>query len=252
MSERDALLQEVRRRRWFYEFQLPDGTRTESYLHDGIKGIHDTRQQMLDAVLDQGVRDCAGLTAVDLACTQGGFALNLARRGFREVLGVDARPSHLDDATLMAKVLGETRFVTRLVDLEAARPADIGEHDVTLMLGLLYHIENPVRLLRLARAITRRVLIVESQVMPHMGGMVEWGAEEFRRPLEGIFGIIDESAEVQAGEASVHGICLAPSAPALAFLLARVGFSRVVPVVPPPDGYEQLVRRRRVMFAAFP
>jgi hypothetical protein len=54
------------------------------------------------------------------------------------------------------------------LDIEEARAAEIGTHDVTLMLGLLYHLENPVRALRLARAVTRRVLVIESQVVPHL------------------------------------------------------------------------------------
>lgn len=252
MSRGSAVLDEVRRRRWFYEFQLPDGTRTTSFLPAGVEAIHTTRLRMLEAVIEQRVGDCRALSAVDLACHQGWFALHLARRGFREVLGVDARASHLDDARLMAEALGVHGFATRVADLESAAPDDIGVHDVTLLMGVLYHVENPVRVLRLARALTRRVLVVESQVVPHVAGMVEWGAERFQRPLQGIFGVVDESAEGAAGESGVHGICLAPSAPALAFVLSRVGFREVVPVLPPADGYEQLVRGRRVMFAAFP
>jgi hypothetical protein len=246
-----ALLEKVRSRRWFYEFDLPDGSRTRPAVPAGVEHIHTTRQRMVDAVLDHFVgRDCSGLTAVDLACHQGWFSINLARRGFSEVLGVDGRESHLDDARLMAGLLGVKSLATRRLDLEEASAGDVGVHDVTLMLGLLYHLENPVRALRLARAATRRLFIIETQVVPHVAGQVEWGSTQYLRDLKGIFGILDESDETEGPETGIHGICLAPSVPALAWMLGRVGFSGVTQIHPPEDGYEQLVRGRRVMFAA--
>ncbi|HET7730258.1 MAG TPA: class I SAM-dependent methyltransferase [Usitatibacter sp.] len=246
-----AMLERVRSRDWFYEFQLPDGTRTRSHLPPGVEKIHDTRLALLEQALDASVgRDCSPLTALDLACHQGWFALHLAKRGFRSILGVDARDEHLADARLMAEVLSVPSFRTLKADLEDARPEDIGVHDVTLMLGLLYHLENPVRVLRLARAVTRKVMVIESQVVPHLSGMVDWGSYRFQRPMVGNFGIIDETEETHASEASVHGICLAPSIETLEWLLRRVGFKRVERLLPPPDGYEQLVGHKRAMFAA--
>jgi hypothetical protein len=246
-----ATLERVRARPWFYEFALPDGTRTESYLPKGVERIHETRLLLLERALDAAFgRDCSALTAVDLACHQGWFAMQLAKRNFRSILGVDARDEHLADAALIAEALGVKTFRTRKADLEEARAADIGVHDVTLMLGLLYHLENPVRVLRLARAVTRRMLVIETQVVPHMSGMVDWGSWRFQRPMVGAFGVIDETEETHAPEASMHGICLAPSIETLEWLLKRVGFARVERLVPPPDGYEQLVARKRAMFAA--
>jgi len=247
-----AFLERIRARPWFYEFELPDGTRTESHLPPGVEKIHETRRQLLDEALDRAVgADAAELTAVDLACHQGWFALHLAKRHFRSILGVDARDEHLADAKLMADVQGVSTFRTLKADLETARAEDIGVHDVTLMLGLLYHLENPVHALRLARAVTRKVMVIETQVVPHMSGMVDWGSWRFQRPMVGVFGIVDETAETHASEASVHGICLAPSIETLEWLLKRVGFSRVERLVPPADGYEQLVAQKRAMFAAY-
>ena len=87
MNTAAALLEQVRARRWFYEFELPDGTCTRTDLPPGIGSIHTTRREMLDRALAYalGGTDPATLTAVDLACHQGWFALHLARRGFREV-----------------------------------------------------------------------------------------------------------------------------------------------------------------------
>ncbi len=246
-----ATLERVRSREWFYEFELPDGTRTRSTLPEGVEKIHTTRLAMMERALDASVgKDCSALSAVDLACHQGWFALHLARRGFKSIVAVDARAEHLADAQLMADVLGVRTVKPVQLDIEEARAEQIGVHDVTLMLGLLYHLENPVRALRLARAVTRRVLLIESQVVPHLSGVVDWGSWRFQRPMVGNFGIIDETDETHAPEAAIRGICLAPSIPALAWLLERVGFARVERLLPPPDGHEQLVGHKRAMFAA--
>jgi hypothetical protein len=246
-----AALERIRSRDWFYEFALPDGTRTRSHLPPGVEKIHDTRLALMEQALDASVgQDCSRLSALDLACHQGWFSMHLAKRNFRAILGVDGREEHLADARLMAEVLGVKTFSARRLDLEDAHAADIGEHDVTLMLGLLYHLENPVRVLRLARAVTRRLLLIETQVVPHMSGIVDWGSWRFQRHMVGAFGIVDETEETHASEASVHGICLAPSIETLEWLLKRVGFRRVERLMPPPDGYEQLVAHKRAMFAA--
>src|SRR3954471_20751905 len=135
-----ASLEAIRARPWFYEFELPDGTRTTSHLPPGVEKIHETRLALLEQALDRSIgRDASKLTAVDLACHQGWFAMHLAKRNFRSILGVDARDEHLADARLMAAGLGVKPCRALRAALEAAQAADIGVHDVTLMLGLLYH-----------------------------------------------------------------------------------------------------------------
>jgi hypothetical protein len=246
-----STLERVRAREWFYEFELPDGSRTRSTLHAGVEKIHTTRLAMMEAALDRAIGSgAAGLTAVELACPQGWFALHLAKRGFASILAVDARAEHLADAQLMADVLGVKTLTPLQLDIEEAKAADIGVHDVTLMLGLLYHLENPERAQRLARAVTRRVLLIESQVVPHMSGVVDWGSWRFQRHLVGNFGIVDETEEIHAPEAAIRGICLAPSLATLEWLLKRVGFARVERLLAPADGHEPLVGHKRAMFAA--
>lgn len=247
-----ALLEQVRSRKWFYEFELPDGTRTECYVPPGVEGVHTTRLAMLEAALERRFgKDLSGLSAVDLACHEGWFAFHLARRGAAPVLGLDMRQSHISDATLMARAMGIATFSGRVIDIENARTEEVGAHDITLMLGLLYHLENPMRALRLARAVTRKALYIETQVVPHMSGVIDWGSYVFQRHMVGVFGIVDETGETHAPEAGASGICLAPSIESLEWLLRKVGFTTVERLAPPAGGYEQHVAHKRVMFAAY-
>ena len=97
----------------------------------------------------------------------------------------------------------------------------------------------------------RELLFTTPKIADYVSGVIDWGSWRFQRHMVGNFGIVDETEETHAPEASVRGICLAPSVETLEWLLKRVGFARVERLLPPPDGHEQLVAHKRAMFAAF-
>jgi hypothetical protein len=250
-TEREAQIQRALSKSWFYPLTLPDGRRLPS-THDGrVDAIHVTRAGMLEAFIDKEFAGARGaLSALDIACHQGYFSLQLARAGFGRVDAIDARAEHVADAALLAEVFAAPAVHARAKDVFALRPETDGSHDLVLMFGLLYHLENPVGALRVARALTRRACVIETQVVPHLSGMVDWGSYEYVRPLKGCFGIIDEIDETHAPEASVTGVCLAPSTEGLLWLLRAVGFRDAYVLPVPADGYEQLRYGKRVMVAA--
>jgi hypothetical protein len=247
-----SLIEQARSREWFYAYELPDGSRTPTYHGTGIQAIHDTRWRMLrDCIEQEFAGDRDSLSAIDLACHQGWFAVKMAEAGFGRVHGLDARLSHVEDSRLMARIYGLDGLSFEQQDVASLDPAALGSHDVVLMLGLLYHLENPVGALRICRALCRNLCLIETQVVPGMTGWVDYGGYQYVRPLRGSFGIIDETADTHGPEASTTGICLVPSLEALLWLLDKVGFSRVTVLEPPEDAYEQLRHHKRVMVAAY-
>jgi tRNA (mo5U34)-methyltransferase len=237
---------------WFYPFRLPSGRHTPTYDDGALDLIHHTRTQMLDAALaDAFGADRSTLSAIDLACHQGWFSAHLAQAGFGSVTGLDARAEHIEDASLIRDALGLPQWTLRRSDVHAITADEFGTHDLVLCFGLIYHLENPVGALRVARALTRRLCLVETQVVPGMCGWVDYGSYRFVRPLKGSFGIIDETEETHGPEASTTGICLVPSIEATVWIMQRLGFSRVEVLPVPDDGYEQLVHRKRVMVAGW-
>ncbi|MBR0346727.1 MAG: methyltransferase domain-containing protein, partial [Rudaea sp.] len=238
-------------KQWFYPLTLPDGRQLTS-THDGrVDAIHHTRARMLDAFLaDKLGGDRSGMSVIDLACHQGWFSLQLARAGFGRVEAIDARAEHVEDAALLAQIYELSAINTRQRDVFALKPENDGMHDLVLLLGRLCHLENAIGALRVARPLARRACVIETQVVPHMSGMVDWGSYEYVRPLKGCFGIIDEVDEIHAPEASVTGVCLAPSTEGLIWLLRAIGFRDAYVLPVPADGYEQLRHGKRVMVAA--
>ncbi|MEE4294392.1 MAG: methyltransferase domain-containing protein [Xanthomonadales bacterium] len=245
------LIEQVHSREWFYAYELPDGTTAPTYHGFDIQPIHDTRWRMLNQCLDDRIgQDRGSLSALDLASHQGWFAVNMARSGFGEVQGIDARDSHVEDSSLIGSVYGLDNLSFRQGNVHDLEPDATGTFDVVLMLGLLYHLENPIGALRTCRALCRDLCVIETQIVPGMSGHVDYGSYQYVKELKGSFGIVDETMETHGPEASVTGICLVPSLDALVWILHAVGFSKVDVLEPPEDAYEQLKYHKRVMVAA--
>jgi tRNA (mo5U34)-methyltransferase len=238
---------------WFYEFDLPDGRSTTPNLPADTATIHTARLAMALSALEQTFDgDWSQLSALDLACHQAWFASHLARRGLDDVLAVDVRPEHLEDAELIRDIYGLERLRLERHDVAALQPGQLGEFDVVLMLGLIYHLENPVGALRVARGHTRRLCLVETQLAPNISGPTDWGSYRYVKQMLGSFALVDETREVFDGnrEANVGTISLFPSLEALLFLMDAVGFDRVE-VVPSDGSNEQLDSGKRAMVAGW-
>ena len=251
--DRKAIETKILEREWFYEFQLPNGKKTKSYLPNEIQVIHQTRERMIFDYLEpqiQGRWD--KLRCLDLACHEGYFALKLALHGCREVLGIDAREEHVTNAVLIRDLHSLKNLTFKCGNVLELTGTGLGEFDVVLMLGLLYHVPDIIGALRAVRTLTKGVCLIETQLAPELPAEIEWGRKELKKEIKGCFVVVDESQELAVGnrEASLGSTSLVPSRDALAYLLPRLGFTDVEFLVPPSDAYEQLARRMRVMIAA--
>jgi tRNA (mo5U34)-methyltransferase len=234
----------AKQQKWFYEFALPDGTRTESYEEVPVRKIHFTREKALRNYLSR--RDWRGASAVDLACHEGFFSVTLAEY-FGTVVGIDKNQDSLAKAARIARLVGRggIRFENNTVEnLGAGNAADF-----VLCFGLLYHTENTIEVLRRIAAITRRAVCIETQVLPfETAGRIEDGSYLSQRDLHGTFGLcVDYSHGKEGG---LTDLALVPSRGALMFLLQQFGFDRIDVFEPAPDDYEQFVRGSRVIVYA--
>jgi SAM-dependent methyltransferase len=241
-------------REWFYRFSLPDGRVTPSYASDDIALLHATRLRMLDSVVDPLLDGAWQSTScLDLACHEGYFATHMAQRGCREVVGVDVRAEHIDNARLIGEALGLDQLRFESHDVLALSSGELGQFDVVLLFGLLYHLQDPLRALRVARSHTRRVCVIETQVAPELPGQIEWGSSQNRKQIAGSFALIDEGEEVTTGnrEASILNLSLVPSPQSLSYAMQALGFRRIVQVPSSPGDHEQLESGQRIVIAGY-
>ena len=239
---------------WFYSFDLGNGLRTPCVLSPEVAAIHPTRLEMVSRFLEAhfGAR-LSQISCLDIGCHEGFYSIEMAKKGIPRVLGLDVRESSLAKARFVAEVSGLPQVSFRTGNCEQLRVEEVGEYELVLFLGVLYHLENPMRCLRSLSQVTKEVCIVETQVIEEVEGFTEWGAREWTRAYQGGLAVIDESGEFDAGntETGSTPVALAPSPQALAFLLRQAGFRRTEILPPPPNAYEQHARGKRVVCVAY-
>lgn len=238
---------------WFYSFDLGHGVSTTSKLGPIDENIHATRRDMLRDVVRRHFGDrVSEISAIDIGCHEGFFSIALAELGVGRILGVDIREDSLRKADFVSRTLGLTNIRFRRDDCEHIDPSEYGRFDLCLFMGLLYHLENPVRALRIAAEVTSDFLVLDTQLVDDIEGTAEWGSERHRLPYRGVFAVIDEGPAHSEDnkETGLTPLVLCPSLKALQNILHEVGFRRVEIVPPLPDAHEQYRRGKRVIVAA--
>ena len=217
---------------WMYPWQLT------SEVAVGLEGselpsVHNTRREMIEPVVKAALR-AAGpdATVLDLGCNEGWFAHRALDWGAARVVGLDVREANVRRARLIAAHFGlEDQLRFEHMDVFAADT--LGTFDVVLVLGLIYHLENPVGALRVARACTRGTAGVESQLTAHNEPIrLGWGSTDAFRETPGHWAAVLEPAEEQDAEgnplASFGGVVsLVPNRAALVEAMGVAGFADV-------------------------
>jgi tRNA (mo5U34)-methyltransferase len=160
---------------WFHRIDLGGGlfTKTESVMGEPVDhplGNWRTIQKLLPL-------DLSDKTLLDVGCNAGFYAFEAKRRGARRVLGVDGQRQHVRQGLFVRKVLGlDVEF--RRLNVYELDTRSIGQFDITLALGLLYHLKHPILALEKLYQVTKELLIIETAIMPP-----ERTPESFVHPL---------------------------------------------------------------------
>jgi SAM-dependent methyltransferase len=106
-----------------------------------------------------------GLRVADLGCLEGGFALAMARRGMN-VIGIEARQTNLAKAFLLKEHFELPNLEFRQDDVKNFTRESYGTFDIVLALGILYHLDEPLKWMRQLAGATDGLLIVDSHFAP--------------------------------------------------------------------------------------
>jgi SAM-dependent methyltransferase len=220
---------------WMYPWRLTAGVEI-SLEGSELPSIHATRAAMIEPVVCEALAAAGPEASVlDLGCNEGWFAHRALEWGAARVVGLDVREANVRRATLIRDHFGvdaeRLRFErANVLELDTQR---LGTFDVVLVLGLIYHLENPVGALRTARALTRGTAVVESQLTAHDEPIrLGWGETGVFRESPGHWATVLEPAEQQLDDgnplASFGGIVsLVPNRAALLEAMEVAGFHDV-------------------------
>jgi tRNA (mo5U34)-methyltransferase len=239
------MLTAVKDRTWFYQFDLPDGSITNTDIPPEVSRIHTSRRDHLANVINRYVGDPAEMTALDFASHEGYYSVQLGRL-FKRVHGLDVRHDSLDAARLITSALGINNVTYSHADLQKMEAEDQYRSDFVLVFGLMYHLENPIHTLRLAAELSNRHILIETQVFPFdISGKIENGQYSWQRPVQGVFSLSADNKDLREGGST--DIALVPSLNALLYLMKAFGFKTIEVLKPLPDDYEQFRRGSRVI-----
>lgn len=143
---------------WYHDF-APLGVATPQE-----SGHFPANQRAKAPVLESMVREVLGevgegAETVEIFCADGYYSIASARWGAARSTGIDWNPYHIERAKLASRLVG-------VADRTEFRQGDVyrieGEWDILMNLGGLYHIADPMALLRQSLAWTRRYMVVQT------------------------------------------------------------------------------------------
>ncbi|MET0372327.1 MAG: methyltransferase domain-containing protein [Sphingobium sp.] len=143
---------------WFHSFVFPDGTRVQ-----GIKAL-EVLQHEANLIFPDPLE---GKRVLDIGAWDGFFSFEAERRRAVEVLATDhfcwSGPGWGDKRGFDH---AHARFHSRVrsldLDIEDHNVEALGQFDVVLLLGVLYHVTDPYRILRSAAQMCTDHLVIET------------------------------------------------------------------------------------------
>ena len=163
MTREEILSELARLQPWFHRIDLGGGlyTKTESVMGEPLDHPAGPWETIGKCIPE----DLTGKSVLDVGCNAGFYAVEAKRRGARRVLGVDGQRQHVRQAVFVRKVLGLDIEYRRMNVYELTRRR-VGEFDITLALGLVYHLKHLVLALENLYEVTRELLVVETAILP--------------------------------------------------------------------------------------
>lgn len=161
---------------WYYTTDLGDGVVCEATIPNEkacFQGLMKNRSHLL-YMIDTHIGDVSGLKILDLACSAGLHAFELARRG-AIVTGIDWDSGAIKQAKFVQECIKDqfkhpVKFhCISLFDFECAK----NHFDYVYCSGLMYHLQNPIGAAQKIRDFCSKGVIISSCVTPKEGELFE-------------------------------------------------------------------------------
>jgi tRNA (mo5U34)-methyltransferase len=141
--------------KWWHQIELPDGSVTpgKDRSAEKLAGLH--------------LPDLTGKTVLDVGAYDGYFSFAAERLGAARVVALDSyvwrQPLGKAGFEYVRDVLGSLVEDVEMDVLDIS-PERVGEFDVVLFLGVLYHMRHPLLALERVAAVTKQQLVVETLI----------------------------------------------------------------------------------------
>jgi SAM-dependent methyltransferase len=212
---------------WFYQVRIGDHVVRPGVYPDGCADRKSasliTRQQYRQRILVDAVTqhvNFEGKRILDVACNCGYWSsIYLAEYGAAEMVGIEGRERFIKQAVMLYTDKGLGDYATfiegNVMDVDYS---SLGQFDIVLCAGILYHLPEPCKLLELLADVRPQVIIIDTRV---------GNGREIAEPRNRCFNAIDETARK-----------IVPTRRSLVACMTKLGYTVglvAAPMEQPPD-----------------
>jgi tRNA (mo5U34)-methyltransferase len=188
--------------RWYHQIDLAPGVRTP--------GVNDPNEAIGRLRLPA---DLSGKSVLDIGAWDGAWSFEAERRGASRVLATDSYSWDgggwgTKAAFRLARESLRSNVEDLTIDVFDMSPDTVGEFDLVLFLGVLYHMKDPIGALERVASVTSDQAIIETEV----------DFMTLRRPAAAVYA----STELNSDPTNWWGL----NPPAVLALLRAAGFAR--------------------------
>lgn len=145
MNREDVVREITRIGPWFHSIEIREDIKTREIAPlPGPQPVDHPRERWID-LAGAVPADLSGKRVLDIGSADGFYTLEFARRGATEVVAIDPWKKHI----------GRIKWLKNYFDLQNITPVEgriedltieaYGRFDLVFMLGLLYHLKDPLR-----------------------------------------------------------------------------------------------------------
>ena len=221
---------EIKRAPWTYPWRLRDGRELPIPVAE-LESVHRTRSEMIEERVRAAL--CRGRPRRDRTRSRVQRRLVLATPArVGSVAGRGARHSRRERAARRSSLrdhygVPAERLEVRQADVFELDAAELGTYDVVFVLGLIYHVENPMGVLRLARQCTRGLCVIESQLTQQNTPIIHGnGRADELHEADGSFAVVIEVGDNMLASTG-RVLSLVPNRAALVQMANMAGFEHV-------------------------
>jgi tRNA (mo5U34)-methyltransferase len=163
MLSREGILEGIAQLEpWWHCIDLGQGIKTKTVSLMGEPLDHPLdRWELISKLLRT---DLSGKSVIDIGCNAGFFSIEARRRNAAYVLGIDTKRHELMQANFVKRILN-LDIDYRQMSIYDLDQGSIGQFDVVLALGIIYHCKHLLIALEKLFSVTKELLIVDSSVL---------------------------------------------------------------------------------------
>lgn len=235
-----------------HEVELPYGLSTyvpeKSRRHIENTRIRNLVNHAFPALLNACGGSFAGKRILDVACNCGGFSVEAAKHNSEYVLGIDIVDHYIEQANFIKNALGLGQVDFKVMDIEKLEKENVGQFDVTLCFGILYHLENPIHVMKQVSSVTKKIMLVDTNVMTIP---TETGKPLWLMNFPPISTAMSNDVSTSLWRSGQKAVQFNPNETAVVEMLKFLGFSKVEVLKPVQEGLEErYYSGRRATFLA--